>query len=120
MLEALLERNVAVSTGNFVFRRTLAAAIGGFAALAICHDWDFILEATRHARVVRVAEPLYRYRLHGGNTVSARVLAGLVESEGVLARFLARIRSHPRLDAATLARIRIELADLGRSELLPG
>lgn len=120
VLEALLERNVAVSTGNFVFRRTLAAAIGGFAALAICHDWDFILEATRHARVVRVAEPLYRYRLHGGNTVSARVLAGLVESEGVLARFLARIRSHPRLDAATLARIRIELADLGRSELLPG
>jgi glycosyltransferase involved in cell wall biosynthesis len=118
ILESLLDRNVAISTGNFVFRRALAAAIGGFAAFEVCHDWDYILEATRHTRVVRVPEPLYRYRLHGRNTVSARVLAGLIDSERVLSRFLARLPSHPRVDAVAAARIRTELEDLGRDGLL--
>lgn len=117
-VEALLERNVTISSGNFVFRRPLLEATGGFAALDVCHDWDFVLAATRHTRVARVPEPLYRYRLHGANTVSARALAGLMETERVLGRFLAGLDDHPRIDAAARARIRAALEERGQSGLL--
>ncbi|MBK6804707.1 MAG: hypothetical protein IPG84_07500 [Betaproteobacteria bacterium] len=51
--------------------------------------------------------------------MSARALAGLIDSERVLSRFLARLPSHPRVDAIAAARIRTELEELGRDGLLP-
>jgi hypothetical protein len=119
LVESLLESNVAVSSGNFVFRRDLLDRIGGVAALEICHDWDFILAATRFTRVSHVFGAHYRYRLHGGNTVTTRVLQGIVESDFVLASFLAHLRDHPGVDDATRGRIRAALEDRGQEGLLP-
>jgi len=119
LLEALVRANLAMSSGNLVFRRALLDRIGGFAAMEVCHDWDWVLAATRHTRVARIVEPLYGYRMHGANTYAARALAGIAEAEVLLGRFLARIGSHPWLDDADRARLRERLAELGREHLWP-
>ena len=99
LLHALVRYNVAVSTGNLVFRRALLEHTGGFAPLAVCHDWDFLLAASYATRFAFVPEPLYRYRLHDANTFSGRRVAGMIEGEIALHRFFARIAAHPWLDA---------------------
>ncbi len=67
---ALLRHNVAVSTGNLFIRSALFREMGGFSALRYVHDWEFVLRATLHSEPVYVADKLYQYRVHGGNTVS--------------------------------------------------
>src|SRR6266496_3728691 len=99
LLHALVRYNVAVSTGNLVFRRALLEHTGGFAPLAVCHDWDFLLAASYATRFAFVPEALYRYRLHDANTFSGRRVAGMIEGEIALHRFFARIAAHPWLDA---------------------
>ena len=95
LVYVLIYNNVAISTGNFVFRRELPERIGGFCAMRVCHDWDFLLAASGEAPLAFVDEPLYRYRLHGTNTfASSRVLAAF-ELEQILTRFFARLESHP-------------------------
>ena len=119
LLEAMVRGNVAVSTGNLAFRRRLALRVGGFAAFEVCHDWDWTLAATRLTRIARVDEPLYRYRIHDANTFSARMLAGMTESQAVLARFLAGIGGHPWLDGAGRERLRAQLVERGQETLWP-
>ncbi|GIK85598.1 MAG: hypothetical protein BroJett026_10790 [Betaproteobacteria bacterium] len=99
MLHAFVRHNAAVSTGNLVFRRDLLDAIGGFAALRVCHDWDFVLAASRVTRFAFVGAPLYAYRLHGANTFSGLTLAGRLEGDLVLDRFLRAVATHPWLAA---------------------
>ena len=99
LLHALVRYNVAVSTGNLVFRRALLSHIGGFAPMAVCHDWDFLLAATYATRFAFVPEALYRYRLHDANTFAGRRVAGVIEGEVALHRFFADIAAHPWLDA---------------------
>jgi glycosyltransferase involved in cell wall biosynthesis len=105
LLYALVYSNIAISTGNFVVRRRLLEKLGGFCAMRVCHDWEFLLAASYETPLVFVDEPLYQYRLHDTNTFSgSRVLAS-VELEQVLSRFFARLAEHPlaadpaRLDA---------------------
>ena len=100
LLRALVFHNIATSTGNLVFRRSLLAATGGFAPLAICHDWDFVLAASYVTRFAFVREPLYRYRLHDTNTFAGRRIDGILEGERVLAGFFAGIYKHPWIDHA--------------------
>ena len=120
LLRALVRHNVATSTGNLVFRRSLLARTGGFAPLAVCHDWDFVLAASYASRFAFVREPLYRYRLHDANTFAGRRVAGILEGERVLAGFFARIDAHPWLDdVARPAFIRFA-RDAGLGGYLPG
>jgi glycosyltransferase involved in cell wall biosynthesis len=99
LLRALVRHNVAMSTGNLVFRRTLLEQTGGFAPLVVCHDWDFVLAASYATRFAFLREPLYRYRLHDANTFAGRRVAGILEGERVLDAFFARVPTHPWLDA---------------------
>ena len=93
----LIYNNIAISTGNLVFRRALLEATGGFCAMRVCHDWDFVLAASYATKVALINEPLYFYRLHGTNTFhGARVLAAL-ELEQLQTRFFSRIAEHPLL-----------------------
>ncbi len=96
-LPALLRVNVAVSSGNFVFRRSLLEKIGGMCAFRVCHDWDFILAASYHTPIAFVREPLYEYRVHHANTFSAQRLVAHLEADQVLARFFEAIETHPVL-----------------------
>ena len=100
LLRALVFHNIATSTGNLVFRRSLLSTTGGFAPLAICLDWDFVLAASYVTRFAFVREPLYRYRLHDANTFAGRRIDGIIEGERVLAGFFAKIDKHPWFDHA--------------------
>ncbi len=110
LLSALVAHNVSTSTGNLVFRRALLDAIGGFAPMAMCHDWDFLLAATYATRIAFVRERLYRYRLHDANAFGGLALAGARESELVLDAFFSGLDRHPWLTGAAradfLARVR--------------
>ena len=68
---ALVDFNLTISTGNFVFRRSLHDRIGGFRPLLWCHDWDFALRALRKGSVTYVDRALYYYRFHGENSWNA-------------------------------------------------
>jgi glycosyltransferase involved in cell wall biosynthesis len=96
-LYALLQCNVAISTGNFCFRRDLLEEIGGFGSFRVCHDWDFILAASYLTPIRFVHESLYVYRLHQDNTFAGLRLLGHKEADQVLARFFERIERHPAL-----------------------
>ena len=113
LLYALIRHNAAVSTGNLAFRRGLLDDVGGFAALRVCHDWDFLLAATYATRIAVIAEPLYVYRLHGANTFSGATLAGRLESDDVLDGFFSRLDAHPWLDANERERLRAFASGIG-------
>jgi glycosyltransferase involved in cell wall biosynthesis len=96
-LYVLVQHNISISTGNLIFRRELLERTGGFCAMRVCHDWDFVLAASYVTRLALVDRPLYLYRLHGNNTFhSARVRAAL-ELEQLQTRFFSRIAEHPLL-----------------------
>ncbi|MGH8714782.1 MAG: glycoside hydrolase family 99-like domain-containing protein [Casimicrobiaceae bacterium] len=101
-MHALVQRNVAISTGNFCFRRELLKEIGGFSSFRVCHDWDFILAASYLTPIRFVPESLYEYRLHGTNTYAGLRMLGHAEEDQVLGRFFERIDRHPAfLDPAS-------------------
>ena len=66
----LLTGNLAISTSNFFFPRSLAEKIGAFTPLRYSHDWDWALRASIHGAPTWVREPLLSYRIHGANTLS--------------------------------------------------
>ena len=70
---AFLLDNVAISTGNLFFSRTLFELLGGFRNFRNNHDWDFCLRALWHTEPLRLEPALYRYRFHGANTISQSV-----------------------------------------------
>jgi glycosyltransferase involved in cell wall biosynthesis len=100
LLYPLIEHNIAISTGNLLFRRNLLRRIGGFAPMRVCHDWDFLLAATYVTRLAFVDERLYQYRLHGDNTFAVLTLGGRIDGERVLDSFFAGIHGHPWLVAS--------------------
>jgi len=96
-LPALLRVNVAISTGNFVFRRSLLERIGGMCAFRVCHDWDFILSASYYTPLVFIRAPLYEYRVHRANTFSGQRLLAHIEADQVIDRFFEDIQAHPAM-----------------------
>uniref|UniRef100_A0A7V5XFB0 Glycosyltransferase n=1 Tax=Thermodesulfobacterium geofontis TaxID=1295609 RepID=A0A7V5XFB0_9BACT len=82
-----LQKNIALSTGNFFFSKELYNKIGGFADLSYCHDLHFILHALRYTNPCFVDEPLYYYRIHRGNTFREVSHLSIVEAEIVLSEF---------------------------------
>ena len=85
---ALLAENAAVSSGNLFFSRRLAAALAGFRDYRFNHDWDFCLRAMRKAEPVFVEKPLYRYRLHGANTITASPEGARAEAAAICRDYL--------------------------------
>ena len=97
-LYVLIYNNIAISTGNFVFRRELLEHTGGFCAMQVCHDWDFLLAASYAAPLTMVDAPLYVYRLHGANTFARARIQAAFELEQLLSSFFADIDRHPLLE----------------------
>lgn len=65
---AIMDGNIAITTGNFVFTRELFAKIGDFNDYKFCHDWDFLLRSVAFCEPLFVTEKLYHYRFHGHNS----------------------------------------------------
>lgn len=90
---ALMQFQVAVSTGNLLVRRDLAAHIGGFRPLEYCHDWDFALHLSFYTEPVMVDEPLYEYRLHGRNSFRSLTHVADSDTKAVFAAHFARVNA---------------------------
>lgn len=86
---ALLRGNLALSSGNIVWDRARAGEAPLFAPLAYCADWDFLLQGLCATEPAFVDAPLYRYRLHGGNSFRALAPRAALETEIARRRFLA-------------------------------
>ncbi|HJQ85267.1 MAG TPA: glycosyltransferase [Candidatus Binatia bacterium] len=78
---ALVLTNVAISTGNFFFARSLVDDVGWFRPYRYVHDWDFALRALLFTEPVYVPEPLYFYRLHPTNSFTTLELESVAATE---------------------------------------
>jgi glycosyltransferase involved in cell wall biosynthesis len=85
---ALLSVNVAISSGNLFLSRSLIDEIGPFADYRYNHDWEYCLRALQRAEPAWVQEPLYRYRLHGANTITESPRAARDEAARVCSAYL--------------------------------
>jgi methyl-accepting chemotaxis protein len=65
-----LAGNVAMTSSNFFFPKTLFHTVGEFSALRYTHDWDWALRATVHRPPIWVRENLLSYRVHSSNTIA--------------------------------------------------
>jgi glycosyltransferase involved in cell wall biosynthesis len=120
ILYVLVYSNIAMSTGNLVFRRELLEQTGGFCAMRVCHDWDFILAASQATGLAFVDEPLYEYRLHGGNTFSGSRTLAAFELEQMLSRFFSTLGDHRIAhDPAELERFLGYIREIGLDGYLP-
>lgn len=88
---ACLRYQPAISTGNMIFQRALYDKVGGFIPLRYCHDWDFLLQAVFYTEPVYIDDPLYEYRLHGGNSFRELSDVARHETEVVLTRYFKKI-----------------------------
>ena len=120
LLYVLVYDNIAISTGNFVFRRDLLERIGGFCAMRVCHDWDFLLAASRETPLAFVDEPLYLYRLHGTNSFLRYRLQAAFDVDHMLTRFFTAVGDHPiASDPAQLERFLSHAREIGLGGYLP-
>lgn len=62
--------NVALSTSNFFFSRSLLDQIGGFSPLRYTHDWDWALRVAAVQTPVWIDRQLLRYRVHPASTLA--------------------------------------------------
>jgi glycosyltransferase involved in cell wall biosynthesis len=113
--------NVAVSTSNFFFSRSMLNNTGVFAALRYTHDWNWALRATERVAPVWIRESLLYYRIHESNTLSeADGWRHVHENAYVQAAALQHIaqRLGPGTDGIAKAR-EVCLALLGNESLHP-
>lgn len=86
-----LRYQLSSSTGNIFLSKALHQQVGGFINLKYCHDWDYMLRLIAKVEPAYVDEPLYRYRLHGGNSFRSLSDIAEAESEVVLRRYFLKI-----------------------------
>ncbi|WP_346288570.1 glycosyltransferase [Zoogloea sp.] len=114
----LLSSNLAISTSNFLFPRSLFDRIGSFANLRYTHDWDWALRASAQLPPVWLRETLLEYRVHPANTlaeddvwrhvhenayIQALALGGSLEGLDARAACTALLHNSSLHPAATLA-----------------
>ncbi|MEE2906873.1 MAG: glycosyltransferase [Planctomycetota bacterium] len=92
---ALLRNNPAVTSGNFVFSRSLYERLGGFSEHQLSHDWDFLLRSTFYTEPSFIPEVLMRYRVHPQNTTGRVQHLMAQEGRDGLHRFLSLAKSGP-------------------------
>jgi len=71
MFLGLCTDNLAISSGNLIFRRLLIQEIGLFRDFQYIHDWDFLMRAALTGEVVYCSDTTYYYRMHDTNSYLA-------------------------------------------------
>lgn len=84
---ACLLSNRGISTGNFVFSKSLYDHTLGFKSFRYCHDWDFMLQCLWYTEPLFVQEKLYYYRLHETNTFKSLQTLGVDDGPEVLLHY---------------------------------
>jgi len=91
----LLRYNIGVSTGNFVFHRSLMEEIGKFEDYRYAHDLDFMLRASAVEEPVLIRDKLYAYRVHANNTIGESDDRITEEVAGIVAKYLKNAAENP-------------------------
>jgi len=65
---AIVTDNIAISTGNFLFTKSLFDKVGKFMDYKYIHDWDFFLRSSLVTEPIYIHETDYFYRLHSENS----------------------------------------------------
>ncbi len=68
MFYRLCQDNLAISSGNLFFKRSLIEKIGLFRDFQYIHDWDFLMRAALTTNVCFCSETAYFYRMHSTNS----------------------------------------------------
>lgn len=93
--------NVAVSTGNLLFTRSLFDTIGGFADYRYVHDYDFVLKAMLSGEPAYCDRTHYLYRIHGDNSFVKLAQVGIPENRLVWLELYENVKkghlSNPRI-----------------------
>ena len=84
-----------ISTGNLVFHRDVWADYGGFRDFRYAHDVDFVLRVAVTDEPLLLREPLYKYRLHGSNTIIESDAATEKEYETIVLDHFRRTLGEP-------------------------
>lgn len=92
LLGAVAE-NVAVSTGNLMFTRSLYERIGGFKDYLYVHDYDFLLNALLQTEPAYTDRTHYVYRIHGENSFTRLSEIGIPENRLVWLDLYKRMKS---------------------------
>lgn len=74
-----VEKQISVSTGNFVLSKRLWDSVDGFKNLKYCHDWELAIRLICRIEPVFLHDEMYLYRLHQSNSFSS--LSSVAESE---------------------------------------
>jgi glycosyltransferase involved in cell wall biosynthesis len=85
----LLRNNFSVTSGNFIFTRSLYERVGGFCEFKLCHDWDFLIRAMHYVEPLYLPKPLMSYRVHQRNTVNSVLHLFLEEGVPSINSFIA-------------------------------
>ncbi len=94
-VEDLADRNCIGAC--FLFRRSVYKALGGYdESLFLVEDYDFWLRAARRFRFVPLHEDLYRYRRHAASLTDQRRDEIARDTDRLLERRIAGLRSIPR------------------------
>ncbi len=91
----LLTHNFSVSSGNFLFRRSLYDRLGGFSDHRFTHDWDFLIRSLHFSEPAFVREPLLNYRIHESNTTESVRDLLCSEASEALRRYRSLVTSEP-------------------------
>ena len=89
---ACVPANVAISTGNLLFKRHLLEQLVGFRDLKYCHDWDFLLRSILRREPAFSRRFLYDYRLHQANSFRSLGAIADEETRDVLRTYFSAIR----------------------------
>lgn len=90
---ALLKCNIAATTGNLFFSRSLFDQVGPFRDLRYCHDWDFALQACLVCEPFYVMSTLYDYRVHSSNSFSSLKVEQYLETQMVYWHYFSACRA---------------------------
>ncbi len=86
-----LRSNLAVTTGNFFFHRSLVEEIGEFSPYITSHDWDFLMRVLLVEEPLFVRVPLLAYRIHDQGTLQANLQLVDHEVDDIMLNYLEQV-----------------------------
>ena len=89
----LLRNNIAATTSNFFFHRSLYDQIGDFSPFMTCHDWDYILRVLLIEEPLFVNEILLEYRIHPQGTLQLNLNKVNDEVEQIMLSYLENVNN---------------------------
>lgn len=84
----LLSRNIAVSSGNLIFHRSVVSDVGLFAPYKYVHGLDFLLRFSLLDEIIIVRKALYLYRIPSSHSFSEKEAAAAEEAVSAIRKYL--------------------------------